>query len=383
MGVAVSGAGASATNYILTSTNAAIDNVTIVNADDVDLDAVNTASINAVVAAASAAIGGGAVGVGASVGVSLSRNLIGYKLGAAGPTTYTTGDTFNDDHYITHGQTVPGRRRHQQRRRLRVHRTRGAAGRGRSERRRQGPSQHGPCGGRPTSSRRRRRSRQPSRTPAITAGGTLSATADSDQQVNSAVLAGSVAVGAGSVGVGVSGAGVSTENRINTYVEASITGDSNDEAAGITVGAVDLDARDDSTITANAGAASIAAGFGFVGVSVSLGVAIATNEISNTVRAFISGVDDGIRAFGGDVDVHASDTATMTVNAVAASLAVAGGFVGVALAGAGSIAPEPGGQHGRGLYRRRQHHPCRPRVRLLQYRVADRNPGQSAEYRSG
>src|SRR5690606_13448182 len=207
---------------------------------------------------------------------------------------YTTGDTFNDDHYITHGQTVL---------------VDGGINSG-DVYEYIGPEallvEEGQSVGdkdlRNTDLwRQTNLESQASKVTAtikdsaITAGGTLSATADSDQQVNSAVLAGSVAVGAGSVGVGVSGAGVSTENRINTYVEASITGDSNDEAAGITVGAVDLDARDDSTITANAGAASIAAGFGFVGVSVSLGVAIATNEISNTVRAFISGVDDGIR----------------------------------------------------------------------------------------
>ena len=168
----------------------------------------------------------------------------------------------------------------------------------------------------------------------IDAQGTLSITALSNQTVDSEVFAGSVAVGAGQVGVGVSGAGVSTQNKINTNVEASITGD----GSGITVGAVDIDATDSSTIKASAGAASIAAGFGQVGVSVSLGVAIASNDIDNTIRAFITGADDGISAVKGDIDVHASDNSTMNVDAVAASLAVSGGMVGVALAGAGAIA---------------------------------------------
>ena len=39
VGVAVSGAGASATNYILTSTNASIENSAILNADAIDIDA--------------------------------------------------------------------------------------------------------------------------------------------------------------------------------------------------------------------------------------------------------------------------------------------------------------------------------------------------------
>ncbi len=53
------GCGASATNYILTGTNASIENSTILNADSIDIDAVNTSTIKAVVVAASAAIGGG------------------------------------------------------------------------------------------------------------------------------------------------------------------------------------------------------------------------------------------------------------------------------------------------------------------------------------
>ena len=167
----------------------------------------------------------------------------------------------------------------------------------------------------------------------IDAHGTLSVTATSNQTVDSRVLAGSVAVGAGMVGVGISGAGVSTQNKINTNVEASITGDGD----GITVGAVDIDATDNSTITASAGAASIAAGFGVVGVSVSLGVAIANNTIDNTIQAFITGANDGINAVKGNIDVHAADNSTMNVDAVAASLAVAGGLVGVALSGAGAI----------------------------------------------
>src|SRR6185503_3395497 len=106
VGVAVSGAGASATNYILTDTNASIENSAILDADAVDVDAINNSAIAAVVAAASAAVGGGQVGVGASIGVSLSRNLIGYRLGAATPATYKAGDKFGADRLIQLGETV-------------------------------------------------------------------------------------------------------------------------------------------------------------------------------------------------------------------------------------------------------------------------------------
>ncbi len=317
-----------------------MNNSTIYGADDVDLDALGTSTINAAVVAASAAIGGGAVGVGASVGVSIARNLVGYRLGGVGPASsydYTSGDESDGSLEIEYGDTVL---------------VQGGINDGEVYEY-IGPESLPVEDGQSVGDKDLRNTdlwRQTNLVgnasgvsatvvdSAVFADGTLSATADSSQEVNALVIAGSVAVGAGSVGVGVSGAGVSTENRIKTDVEASITGDSNDVAAGITVGAVDIDAIDDSSILANAGAASIAAGFGFVGVSVSIGVAIATNQVDNTVRAFISGADDGISAFSGDIDVHAEDTSSLEVNAVAASIAVAGGFVGVALAGAGSVA---------------------------------------------
>ena len=104
-GIAISGAGASATNYILTNTNASIENSKILNADAIDIDATNTSKIDAIVVAASAAIGGGQVGVGASIGVSLARNLIGYQLGTVhGSTiTYRSGDTFATDIFFNPG----------------------------------------------------------------------------------------------------------------------------------------------------------------------------------------------------------------------------------------------------------------------------------------
>src|SRR6185503_17627184 len=164
--------------------------------------------------------------------------------------------------------------------------------------------------------------------------GTLSVHATSNQTIDALVLAGSVAVGAGQIGGGLAGAGVGVENRVTSTVEASITGD----GTGMTVGAVDIEALDTSTISADAGAAAIAAGFGQVGVAVSLGVAIAANVIDNTIEAFITGANSGLSAVGGDINVHAADESTIDSKSVAASLSVAVGQIGVALAGAGAIA---------------------------------------------
>ncbi len=342
-GVAVAGAGASATNYILTHTNASLENSSIFNADAIDIDALNESTINATVVAASAAIGGGQVGVGASIGVSIARNLIGYKLGAvaAGSTTYTTGDSFSADRHFNPGDTVlsdggitdgdvyeyigplTDKDGNDARLLLKANQSVGSMDLRNTDLWRQ-------------INLNAQASELTARVldTSINAQGTLSVTANSDQTINAEVLAGSAAVGAGQVGVGVSGAGVSAQNQINSHVEASITGD----GTGITVGAIDLDAIDDSKINALAGAASLAAGFGQVGVAVSIGVAVATNKIDNTIESFIIDADNYIGTVRGDIDVHASDNSTIDVNAVAAALGVGIGQVGVALAGAGAIA---------------------------------------------
>ena len=78
--VGISGAGAVATNVILTKTNAYIADSTVTSQTDVDLDAVNTAIIRAKIISVSLAVAGGFVGAAASIGVSVARNFIGYTV---------------------------------------------------------------------------------------------------------------------------------------------------------------------------------------------------------------------------------------------------------------------------------------------------------------
>src|SRR5258706_9116455 len=86
-GIAVSGAGADATNVILNKPNAYVLDSTIVSARDVLIGASDNSTISATVATASLAIGaGGAGGVGASIGASLAENLIRWtRNGTASP----------------------------------------------------------------------------------------------------------------------------------------------------------------------------------------------------------------------------------------------------------------------------------------------------------
>src|SRR6185312_3781511 len=78
-GVGVSGAGADANNIILTGTHAYVDGSAVKSSGRVDVRAENTASIDATIVSVSVGVGGGIVGIGASIGVAIARNYIGWN----------------------------------------------------------------------------------------------------------------------------------------------------------------------------------------------------------------------------------------------------------------------------------------------------------------
>ena len=90
-GVAVSGAGAESTNIILTRANALAKNSHLHSAGGVSFEATMTGVIDAKVIAASVAVGaGGTTGVGASIGIAVARNFIGWEPNASTTFTYTS-----------------------------------------------------------------------------------------------------------------------------------------------------------------------------------------------------------------------------------------------------------------------------------------------------
>ncbi|MGC9328912.1 MAG: beta strand repeat-containing protein, partial [Candidatus Hinthialibacter sp.] len=168
----------------------------------------------------------------------------------------------------------------------------------------------------------------------IIAGGNLTQTADSEQNIDAIVFSGSAAVSGGAIaGVSVSGAGSGVVNRIASRVRAFIDGDG---ANDINAGGISLSAVNHSTINAISGAASVAAAFsGVAAVSVSLGAGVAINEISNDVKAFIQDVDAHLR---GSVSLKAEDASTITSTVFAASMAISGGLAGAAVSLSVSVA---------------------------------------------
>ncbi|MBE9183045.1 hypothetical protein IQ268_31410, partial [Oculatella sp. LEGE 06141] len=153
----------------------------------------------------------------------------------------------------------------------------------------------------------------------INAGKTLIQRAIASQTISSEVLAGSVAIAAGLVGGSAAGAGASTNNKVASLVKSFIDGDG---ATGIQAASISLTAEDTSTITAMAGAASVAASFAPAGAALAIGVALARNEIFNTVESAIRNADSGVTARVGGINLSAKETATSIATATAAAAAV-------------------------------------------------------------
>jgi hypothetical protein len=417
-GIGLSGAGADATNVILTDTNAYIEDSGLeATLGNVDVDAANSSSIDALIISASLALGvGGTAGVGASIGVSLARNYVGWNTDASllPEPDFATGDASrnhftqanplrtNDlvridagaragDMYRYIGDTIQadfnsniGTR------------TLGAFDAGDDDDETflqqvvlisDGFSYDGDDDGSNPDAKigglymyvgdggsvnlnaqdytdtdnwmyvgstmlaeqdygntdfweQVNLVESPSDTQAyglrssITAGGALTLNAIGTESINAFVFAGSAAISGGGVaGVGAAGAGVASVNRIATNVQAFLDGDGAD---GIDAASVALKAEDTSSIQAFTGAASLAASFaGVAAVSVSIGVALADNIITNTVSSYIDNADDGVVAREGEIRVEAVENSSVEAVAIAASLSIAVGTVGIAIAGAG------------------------------------------------
>jgi len=265
--VSISGAGAGATNVILTDTNAYIYTSTVRSADNVNITADSDTTINAAVLTASGAVSIGGVAVGASIGASAARNFIGYNL-------WGTEDATQVQAYITDST--------------------------------------------------------------LKAADDVILTADSDEEINAVVFAGSVAVSAGAVSASFSGAGAVVTNRmaadVKTYIDNStITGP---QATGARAGDVILTAHETSGIFAVAGAASLAGSVGYIGASVSIGVAVASNSIANDVEAYVN----NSTVTAASLDVEALEDAYISAVSAAASGAVSASVFSYALSGGGAEA---------------------------------------------
>ncbi|WP_261842146.1 LEPR-XLL domain-containing protein [Aliamphritea ceti] len=171
----------------------------------------------------------------------------------------------------------------------------------------------------------------------VTMTGSLKLTANSNMTIDAGVGAGAMAgTGGAGGGISLSGSGVNTTNKVYGDVDTYLD-NSSASAKTISAGSITLSSTNTSKITADAGAASLAAGFGAGGgISGSVGVALARNTVDNDTRSYINQVN---QISGGAVSLNAVTNNTIKAVSVAASVAAAGGAGGgISLSGAGAEA---------------------------------------------
>ena len=160
----------------------------------------------------------------------------------------------------------------------------------------------------------------------VTAGGQFSENALSHQTIDAEVgalsVAASLAIAPGGLALSLAGAGAITTNKVAADVEATIP---DGGTLGYVVGSMSLSAADTSSITALTGAAAVAFAAGSVADAGAIGAAEATNTISNTVVASISGVTTQLNS-AGDVTVNAQETASISADAFAAAFSASFGL---------------------------------------------------------
>ena len=369
-GGAGSGAGALAVNIILSRTNAyiaATDDVT--SEGDVAISATSTSAIVATIISASVAVGvGGMGGAALSIGVALASNLIGIEDGgttntnSAGAVTLNPGDTVLIDsgpdkgkvfEYIGTAQLAGVDLRTETYTSARWREVKSHEVSDGAVTLDEGDTvtvDTGPNTGKVfkyvgttqladvnlltetyTDTRRWREvtSRRPVQVQAyvlnstVVAVGVLSAMATARQTIASIVVAGSASVAVGGVaGVGASGAGASARNLIATQVVAYVEGGG---PLGVKANAITLTARDTSTIKADVGAGSLAAGIGLVvGVAVSIAVSLAEKS-DRATPAPAYARNTTLLARADAIAIGAYEGATITSLTVAASLSVGAG----------------------------------------------------------
>ena len=345
-GIAVSGAGAYASNVILTKTNAYVADSKLTSAAGVALSALSTATIRAIVGAFSAAVGAGAVGVGVSIGISLARNMIGWEPEAVAAPVLSSDDRLAGG--LAFGTKV------------RIANGPGAGDVFEYLGPPLTPTANDPLCPGSSSARcidlRRQDYRNPelwkrlglkdsaaevqaySERSSIAATGALSLTATASETIEAIVLAASASLAAGIVGVGLSGAGAASENRIFVLVAAYIDGDGEGADGGISAASISLSATDTSMIRAITGAASLAAAAGVLAGTISIAAAIALNEISTAVEAFIADGDTLVKTTTGAISLSATGNATIRAWTAAASASASFGLGAIGISGAGAAA---------------------------------------------
>jgi hypothetical protein len=146
----------------------------------------------------------------------------------------------------------------------------------------------------------------------VQAAGGLTLFAKEDATIDSLSIGGAVAVQAGGGGGGAgAAAGAGSGNTIHNETKAYIKDSLESASRGVTAnGAILVTATDTSHSKSDAGGVGIALALGGGGgFAASIGIAVATNDISNTIEASVT--NSTVKATGGDIKLSATSTATV------------------------------------------------------------------------
>jgi hypothetical protein len=322
-GIALSGAGANATNVILTKSNAYVSGSVLNSTGDVTLDTVNTSTITAKVLTASAAIGGGGTaGVGASIGVATARNLIGFDLSGnripAEVQAYVLNSSINAGGNLTQRAIANGTIEAEVLAGSVAIAAGGVAGVGAS--------------GAGASTVNRIATLVKSFIDGDGATGiqanSISLTATDTSTIKAEAGAASLAVSfAGVAAVSLSIGVALAQNEIDNEVETFIKNADNQVTARS--GAITLNAKESATITALSQAASASVAIaGKAGIALSGAGADSTNVILTKTNAYIDGSKLNS---AGNVGIDATHTSTILANVITTAASAGGGLVGAGL----------------------------------------------------
>lgn len=168
---------------------------------------------------------------------------------------------------------------------------------------------------------------------AASAANNVSVRSDADLTIDAIVVAASVAAGGGSLGAAASGAGSTVENRVAVPVVAAIEDLSRPGDRVQAGGTVTVSAGVSTVSEARSGALSLSGAFGVYSGAIAVGVALADNQVGNSVDAHVT--NGAVTA--GALSVQASADDTLVATAETASLGVSIG-IGFALSGGGADA---------------------------------------------
>ena len=175
----------------------------------------------------------------------------------------------------------------------------------------------------------------------VTAAGTGGVVVEA---INSATIS---ALSMGGAASSDAGSGAGSQNTIDIDISAGITAPGGRTTVSATGGPVRVEARDTSSITADAGGVSVAVAIGKdpgdVNLTGAIAASVAINRITNTVAALVDRADITAVTAAGDLSVLATSNATINALTLSGSAAIQkvdnngqGDSLSLTLAGAGA-----------------------------------------------